>query len=681
MPNGKNRPGLLLQETAQRALMLFICLLATSIATAQIGGPAKKASTNNKAGSVKPKAAAPASQRFEKEGIAIDFSVTPTPDDQGNSNGLVAGANAVATFRLKDVRTGQPITGLHPNAWISARSSSRIPNAAECKDKISTFMGGLLSARPDIDLNSYLVLTINHDNTISIINPQLSFNITKLESLIVLPGAGADWILSIANDFLYVTLPEQSAVAVIDTITKKIAHTIPLKGMKPRRVALGPEGRQVWVGLDDSPTVAVIDSKTNSLAATVKAGDGLHQIAFVPDKHLAYVTNSKANTVSVIDTKKLVKLKDIDVGATPVPIAYSAASRLLYVASINGSSVSVIDPATHRVVNTIPTDPGVVALRFAPGGRFGFLVNQIKSKISILDAATNKIVASVNVVKEPDQVVFTQRYAYIRGIGSEKFSLIELTDFTKTAPAPVDIQGGQKPASAMPSEIGVADMIAPTPEGNAVMIANNGDQMIYYYVEGMMAPMGTFSNYKRRPRALLLLDRSISEVAPGTYSAQIKLRRSGTFDVPLLIEQPRMHNCFQLVVGESPDGEKERAGTAIAVEAMFKDQRFKAGEAVPLRFKITDAVTKQPVTGLTDLRVLVFEPPGVWQQRQLGKEIGGGVYEVTQTFPRAGVFNVMVAVASRGVTFADLPFNAIQVFESAPGPEAKKAEESGAIKP
>ena len=593
MPNGsKSQPGLLPQKLARRALLGLLVCLTTSGATAQIGGPARKASTSHKAGSTKPKAATSVAQRFEKEGIAVDFSVTATPDERGNSNGLVAGANAVATFRLQDLRTGQPITGLHPNAWISARSSSRIPNAAECKDKISTFTAGLLSARPDIDLNSYLVLTINHDNTISIINPQLSFNITKLESLIVLPGAGADWALSLSNDFLYLTLPEQSAIVVIDTISRKIVSTIPIKGMKPRRVVLGPGGNQVWVGLDDSPAVAVIDSKTNSLAATVKAGDGLHQIAFMPDKQLAYVTNSKANTVSVIDTKKLVKLKDIDVGATPVPIAYSAASRLIYVASINGSAVSVIDPGNNRVVNTIPTEPGVVALRFAPGGRFGFLVNQIKNKISILDAATNKIVASVNVVKEPDQVIFTQRYAYIRGIGSEKFSLIELADFTKTTPAPVDIQGGQKPASAMPDEIGVADMIAPTPEGNAVMIANNGDQMIYYYVEGMMAPMGTFSNYKRRPRALLLLDRSISEVAPGTYSAQIKLRRSGVFDVPLLIEQPRMHNCFQLEVGESPDGEKERLGTSIAVEAMFKDQQFKAGDAVPLRFRITDATTK-----------------------------------------------------------------------------------------
>lgn len=656
------------------------CLFTVSIATAQIGGPGSKASADTKDRNSKAEAPSSVSQRFEKEGIAVDFSVTALKSEGGKSNGLIAGANALATFRLTDIRTGQPITGLHPNAWISSRSSARVPNAAECKDKISSFMGGLLSTRPEIDLNSYLVLTINHDNTISIINPQLSFNITKLESLIVLPGAGADWILSKANDFLYVTLPEQSAVVVIDTVTKKIVQTIPLKGMKPRRIVIQPDGGQVWVGLDDSPQVAVIDTKTNSLAGTVKVGDGLHNITFVPEKHLAYVTNSKANTVSVIDTKKLVTIKDISVGAAPVPVAYSAASRLLYVASVNGSAISVIDPTSHRVVKTIPTEPGVVALRFAAGGRFGFVVNQIKSKVSILDAATNQIVASANVVKEPDQVVFTKRYAYIRGIGSEKFSLIELVDFTKTAPTPVDIQGGQTPANALPAEIGVADMIAPTPEGNAVMIANNGDRMIYYYVEGMMAPMGTFSNYKRRPGALLLLDRSISEVAPGTYSAQIKLRRSGTFDVPLLIEQPRMHNCFQLVVGESPDGEKAREGT-IAVDAMFKDQRFKAGEAVALKFRITDATTKQPVTGLNDLRVLVFEPPGIWQQRQLAKEVSPGVYEVTQTFPRSGHFNVMVAAASRGVTFADLPFSAVQVLGSATGSEAKKAEANGATKP
>jgi hypothetical protein len=213
----------------------------------------------------------------------------------------------------------------------------------------------------------------------------------------------------------------------------------------------------------------------------------------------------------------------------------------------------------------------------------------------------------------------------------------------------------------MPEEIGVADMIVPTPEGNAVMIANNPDQLLYYYVEGMMAPMGTFSNYKRRPRALLLLDRSLSETAPGTYTTNVKLRHSGRFDVPVLLDQPRLHKCFQLEVGPSPDGEDER-GLPIAVEAMFKDGQVKAGDNVSLKFKIVDSVTKKPLQGLGDVTVLVFQQPGIWQQRQLARETDAGVYEISQVFPNSGLFNVMLGVSSRGVAFADLPYNTVKVF-------------------
>jgi len=650
-----------------RTLLSTLCLVLSSVlvATAQIGGPIKtKSGANDKANNSAARPVRSVSQRFEHEGIAVDFTLAAAPGEHGKENGLVAGANAVASFRVTDARSGQPLTGLHPNAWISSRVGEHVPNDIECKDKIASFMGGLLSVRPDVDLNSYLVWTINHDNTISVINPQVAFSRTKLENLIVLPGAGADWALSKSNDVLYVTLPELSSVAVIDTVTRKVARTIPLKtGTRPRRIVMNPTGSHALVGLDDSPYIAVIDTRTNSLAAMISTGDGLHQIEFEPGGRFAYVSNSKANTVSVIDTRKLAKVSDLSTGATPAAVAYSSASRSFYVASLNGAVISVIDPAKRRLVNTIPTEPGVVALRFAPDGRFGFLVNQVKSTVSILDAATNKIIAGTKVVKEPDQVVFTRGYAYIHSIGSEKFSLIELTDFTRTTPAPVEIQAGQKAPAAMPEEIGGADMIAPTPEGNAVMIANNPDQLIYYYVEGMMAPMGTFSNYKRRPRALLLLDRSLSETAPGVYSTNVKLRHSGSFDVPVLLDQPRIHKCFQVNIGASPDGEDERSGASIAVETMFETERVKTGAAVPLKFKIVDPVTRQPLKGLRDVTVLVFQQPGIWQQRQMAKEIDAGIYQVTQVFPNAGLFNVMVGAASRGVTFADLPFKTVKVLD------------------
>jgi hypothetical protein len=60
--------------------------------------------------------------------------------------------------------------------------------------------------------------------------------------------------------------------------------------------------------------------------------------------------------------------------------------------------------------------------------------------------------------------------------------------------------------------------MVPAPEGNSVLIANPADRVIYYYSEGMAAPMGSFQNYRREPRALMVVDRSLREVTSGVYT-------------------------------------------------------------------------------------------------------------------------------------------------------------------
>lgn len=639
--------------------VMFFILAAASVATAQDDQPFFRAKSTAVSGKN-------STQRFEKEGISVDFSIKPADTSKSQDEKLLAGADAVVTFRVTDSHTGQPVRGLRPNAWISARAFEHLPNDAECKDKIATFMGGMLSVRPDVNLNAYYLLTLNHDNTITFINPQISFSSTKLESIITLPGKGTDWAFSRTKDLLYVTIPDQSQVLVINTITRKIFSTVMIgEKAKPVRIAIQPDERYVWVGLDDSPNVAAIDATTGKLAATVPAGKGLHNLAFTDDSRFVYVTNSAADTVSVIETKTLTKVADINVAKTPVPITYSSASGLFYVAGINGASISVIDPNKQKEVATIPVKRGVVALRFAPDGRYAFAVNQVESSVSVIDAATNSIVASTEVVKGPDQVAFTRRFAYIRGTESDKFSLIDFNEAGKGKLAPVTIQAGQTAPSSSPEDINVADMIAPTPEGNAVMIGHAPDGVVYYYTEGLMAPSGTISNYKRRARAVMLVDHSLSEVEPGTYSVPVKLRRAGRFDVPMLIDQPRLTNCFVVEVADSPEAEKQIARTPIASEALFKGQKFKSGEPVKLRFKILDSITKEPVAGIRDLRVLAFEPPGTWQQRQFATEVEKGVYEVTQVFPEIGIYRMMISVDSKGVRYADLPSTDISITQDA----------------
>lgn len=598
----------------------------------------------------------PVTQRFEKGGLAIDFSLAPV----GGAGGSTAGADAIVTLKVSDARTGAPLSGMRPRAWFSERRSEMVANETECTDKIRAFAGGGLTARADIDLNSYLVLTLNHDRTISFINPLIALNSTKMESIVLLPGVGADWLQSRDKQFVYVSMPDQGAVAVVDTVTRKLIKTIATgAGSKPMRLALQPDGHKLWVGLDGSQRVAAIDTEVNALAGTVDTGNGLHNIVVTWDNQYVYVTNSSDDTITAVDGKTLKKVSAIKIGKTPVAVAYSDVSRMVHVATLNGDSISVIDPASQKIVATTKVRPGIVALHFEPQGRYLFALNQVDSSVVVLDAATNQITAVTSVVKEPDQITFTERYAYIRGIGSEKFSLIDLNEVRQGNLNPLDIQAGRLVPSTEPAQIGAAPMIVATPEGNSVLIANAPDRMMYFYQEGMMAPMGTFSNYKRMPRGLMILDRSLSEIAPGVYSVPVKLTKGGRFDVPVLIDKPRMINCFQITVAENSKAKTVRAGPSIAVDPLFKTDQLKAGSLNTLKFRIIDSSTKKPVPGLTDVQMLVFEPPGIWQRRQVLAAMGDGIYGADQIFPHSGIFNVLLSVPSRGTRFTDLPLTQV----------------------
>ena len=614
------------------------------------------------------KGASSETQRFEKEGISMEFSLS-LADSETDQPRLVSGHDAIARFRIADASTGAPITGVRPRAWFSARRSEMVANETQCVDKVRAVAGGGLTARADVDLNSYLLLTMNHDKTVSFINPQVAFSKTKLESIVELPTIGADWVLSADKNFLYVTLPDESAVAIIDTVARKLLKTLSTgQNSKPTRVALQPNGRYVWVGLDGASQVAAIDTATNQLQETVGAGVGLHNLAMTADSRYLYVTNSDEDSVSVIDTRRLAKMADIKVGKTPVAIAFGDASRMVYVASLNGETIDAIHPERQKIVATLPTKPGIVDLRFEPQGRYAIAVNQIDSTVSVLDSANNSITITTAVVKDPHQVTFTQAYAYIRGIGSEKFSLIDLKELRQGRLRPLDIQAGLLPPSAEPKEIGVAAMIAPSPEGNSVMIGNAADRVTYFYQEGMMAPMGTFSNYKRMARGVMILDRSLAETAPGVYSAPIKLPRGGRFDVPLLIDQPRVVHCFQVTVQESPEQMSVASrNRPPLVRALFGKESISAHTPTALQFTLLDAATQQPVAGVKDVQVLLFEPPGTWQQRHWAKEVEAGRYAVTQSFPHAGEYRVMIQSPSQHLRFVDATSMVLTVVPSSKG--------------
>jgi hypothetical protein len=240
----------------------------------------------------------------------------------------------------------------------------------------------------------------------------------------------------------------------------------------------------------------------------------------------------------------------------------------------------------------------------------------------------------------------------------------------KSGTVPVlDFPGGQV-APEKSSSQAVADSIVAAPEGGSVLVANPADQMIYYYTEGMAAPMGSFQNYRREPRAVMVWDRSLRENKPGIYSTTVKLPTSGEYDVAFLLDSPRIVNCFDMSVKPNPELRKNDEQVPIFIQTLIEGTKIRTGESFTLQFKVIDAKTNQPRPRLKDVGVLTFLAPGTWQNRQWARSIGEGTYEVSFTPPKSGVYYVFVQCPSLGVRYNQIPYVILEAKqENAAAPE------------
>jgi len=599
-------------------------------------------------------------QKVVQQGIAIEFTVDPSAKD---GTKVRAGEDANVEFKVTDTTTGTPVKGLNLSAWLSLREGEKAPDAAQCRAKIQSYLTGSMRARPEVDLNSYYILALNKSADISVIDPLLSFGGSKLLTLVMMKSPGEDWVLTKDGEKLFVTLPAINQVAVIDTRSWKVASYIDT-GVKPTRINLQPDQKYVWVAHEGG--VTVIDTGTLKVAAQIPTGAGRHDIVVSSDNRFAFVSNRESGTVSIVDVRKLEKVTDVKVGPGPVSLGLSELSKEFYAASETDGSIAVIDEQ-GQLLTRIKVKPGSRLLRFAPGGRYGFVLNTNESIVSIFDAASNRVLHEVKVGKAPDQVIFSDTFAFIRSLETESVAMIRLS----TIGTEIDITefpGGQAIPAQGSSPVR-ADSIVLAPEGNAVIVANPVDQVLYYYTEGMAAPMGNFQNYRREPLAILIVDRSLRETNPGVYSTTVKLPAGGNYDVAFLTDSPRISHCFEAAADPNLRLKEERS-VALRIEPQVKEMNLTVGQNFPLRFKLIETSTNKVKDDLKDVRVLTFLAPGTWQRRDIAKSLGQGIYEINLNVPETGVYMVFVESGSMGVRYRDLPHLTLEAIDQKSVPEA-----------
>ena len=600
-------------------------------------------------------------QKIEREGVEIEFTIEPIAEP-GKPAELMEAREAVVRFKIHDKTSKTPLSGVKPAVWLTQRDESGT-NEQACREKVQSFLQGSLRSRPDVDLNAYYVLALNEEANISVIDPLLGFGSSKLLTLVMLKSPGEDWVQKSTEEKLFVSMPLANQVAVVDTNTWKVITNIDA-GLNPVRVGLQPDARYLWVGNDATAPgkqsgVTVIDTTTLKVVAQLETGNGHHEISFSDDSRFAFITNETDGTLSVIDVQKLAKVKDLKTGTPATSAAFTKLGNALYLVNEAEGTITVVDMRSQQIATRIQAKPGIKNVRFAPGGRWGFVTNAKENVVYVVDASTSRLAYTISVDEGPDQVAFTEAFAYIRSTGSTEISMVRLSTLNNQ-PDVTKFPGGQNAPADAPVKETIADVIVPAPEGNSVLVANPADRIIYYYSEGMAAPMGSFQNYRRKPRGLMVIDRSLRETSSGVYSTSTKLPKSGVYDVAFLLDSPRVTHCFSAEAKPNPDVSRERQ-VAIRVEYLNTDQQLRVAENYKLRFKVVDTTTRKAKSDLKDVRVLTMLSSGIWQKRDFARAVGNGVYELDINVPQTGSYFIFVESRSQGVSFRQLPSLTLQV--------------------
>ena len=172
--------------------------------------------------------------------------------------------------------------------------------------------------------------------------------------------------------------------------------------------AAGASRTSAYVAGTTSSIVSVIDTLSNTVAATISVGTAPAQIAITRDGTRVYVTNTGSNSVAVIDRSALSVVATISVAAKPAAVAVSPGGEFLYVLDANGA-VEVIDTRSNATVASIPVGGTDGALAVTPDGAHVYVAS---GKVSVIDTATNTVIASF----APEKTAAADVYNFAVGV-------------------------------------------------------------------------------------------------------------------------------------------------------------------------------------------------------------------------------------------------------------------------
>lgn len=157
-------------------------------------------------------------------------------------------------------------------------------------------------------------------------------------------GTGSsDIVASPDGKLAYVADSISQDIAIVNLTTKKLVKKIFLTAI-PMKIALSPKGDRLYVTLNNTGQLAVIDTTTDQILSIIsQIGEGTWGITLNSTGSRAYITNNISGDLTILNTTNNKIIQKIPkIGLQPRGLTLSPKGDKLYIANFFSQSVTVV---------------------------------------------------------------------------------------------------------------------------------------------------------------------------------------------------------------------------------------------------------------------------------------------------------------------------------------------------
>jgi PQQ-dependent catabolism-associated beta-propeller protein len=223
-----------------------------------------------------------------------------------------------------------------------------------------------------------------------------------------------------AGELAYVTNEDSQELSVIDTRTDSVVATIPV-GTRPRGVRVSADGKTVFVALSGSPKcpptmpdeeceklkadktkdgVAVVDAVARKVIRVLPGGSDPETFDISEDGSTLFVSNEDAGTASIVDIASGKIRTTVQVGKEPEGVRLQPDGAAVWVTGETDHNVTLIDTRSGKVIGQIEVGKRPRDLGFTPDGRRAYVTSEIDGTVWAIDVPTRRVVKVIQLPKD-----------------------------------------------------------------------------------------------------------------------------------------------------------------------------------------------------------------------------------------------------------------------------------------